>query len=78
MRGNVSEDPVPASGTCGPEAEAADAPEGRDMTARSSQQETKRSMDFISGITGNLGGNFTDIPDRGTLVRRSAPPHLNV
>jgi hypothetical protein len=51
MRGNVSEEPVPASDTCEPEAEAADAPEGRDMTARNSQQETNRRIDFLSGIT---------------------------
>jgi hypothetical protein len=55
MRGNVSEEPVPASDTCG--SEAADALEGRDMTARSSQQDTNRSRDFVPGILVKPQGN---------------------
>jgi hypothetical protein len=56
MMGNVSDEPVPASGTCG--LMAADAPEGRVMTARSSQQDTNRSMDFLSGIFVKPQGNY--------------------
>jgi hypothetical protein len=48
MMGNVSEYTVPASDTCG--LVAADAPDGRDTTARSSQQDANRSMDFLVSI----------------------------
>jgi hypothetical protein len=67
-RGNESEE-LPVSETTGHG--AADEPEGSDTTARSSQQDTKRIMDFVSGITQNLSDTASlTVPGTGTLKKQ--------
>jgi len=55
MMGKVSEFTVPVPDIGG--VIAADAPDGRDTTARSSQQDTNRSMDFLVSILVKPQGN---------------------